>query len=80
LVVATDELGGTALAERFSRLDAAPAAAEQARRLGPLSERPTAAGVTMIFDGVPRDRLEALGTVTAPSLPEVFVALLDEGR
>lgn len=70
----------TALAARFSKLDAPAAMAEGARILGPLIERSTAGGISMIYDGVPRDRLEPLGSVSVPSLPELFVALLDDGR
>jgi ABC-2 type transport system ATP-binding protein len=69
----------SAYAERFSKLDPDPQHAEAARALTPLAERATASGVSMIFDDVPRSRLEPLGAVSTPSLPELFVALLDDG-
>jgi ABC-2 type transport system ATP-binding protein len=68
------------ITERFTKLEVDAANADAARRLAPLAERATPNGVSLVFDGTPRSSLEPLGAVATPSLPELFVALLDEGR
>jgi ABC-2 type transport system ATP-binding protein len=65
-----------ALEDRFAKLIAEPAAAESARRLGPLSELQTLQGVEFIFDGVSRGQLKELGAVHTPNLAELFVAVV----
>jgi ABC-2 type transport system ATP-binding protein len=69
-----------ALATRFHRLDTDVANAHAARRLRPLADRATPAGATLLYDGIRPERLEELGTVSTPSLPEVFVALVGDNR
>jgi ABC-2 type transport system ATP-binding protein len=61
---------------RFSRLAVSGESAAAARALGPIAERPSAAGVQLIFDGADREALAKLGDVAPPTLPELFVALL----
>jgi ABC-2 type transport system ATP-binding protein len=47
-----------------------------ARALGPLRERQALGRSELLFDGVERTRLEALGEVRAPSIAELFVAVV----
>ena len=47
-----------------------------ARALGPIHERPGIGRSHLLFDGVDRDRLAALGDVRAPSLADLFVATM----
>jgi ABC-2 type transport system ATP-binding protein len=49
---------------------------EQARALGPVYEETRFGQTVMIFDGVPRERLEPLGKVSTPTLSDLFVALM----
>lgn len=53
-----------------------------ARALKPIAERPMFGRVSLLFDGVARDRLAPLGDLRTPSLADLFVALLgdDEPR
>jgi ABC-2 type transport system ATP-binding protein len=50
-----------------------------ARALGPLYERQVFGRGIMLFDGVERARLAALGEVRSPSLADLFVALIGPG-
>ncbi len=65
-----------ALEGRFTKLVADPAGADAARPLNPLFEQRSLQGVELIFDGVPRDQLAALGDVHTPNLAELFVAVV----
>ena len=47
-----------------------------ARALGPIHERQLFGRSILLFDGVDRDRLAALGEVRTPSLADVFVAVM----
>lgn len=62
--------------EEFVKLTATPEAATSARSLGPLNERSSLQGREFIYRGVPVGELEALGDVSTPNLPELFVAVI----
>jgi len=51
-------------------------AVEAARALGPIHERRLFGRTLLIFDGVDRERLAALGEVRTPSLADLFVATM----
>jgi ABC-2 type transport system ATP-binding protein len=53
-----------------------PAHQIAARALGPVFEETRFGQTVMIFDGVARDRLEPLGTLSTPTLSDLFVALM----
>jgi len=62
------------LAERFLE-GAVPAdRAEEARKLGPMTERTSLGNCIFAFDGVERARLKALGEVKGMNLADIFVA------
>ncbi len=73
-IVLNESLEG--VGERYTELLAAPAQAERARSLTPLSERSLFGKSVFTFEGVPRDRLEDLGEVRTPGLADLFVAKL----
>ena len=50
--------------------------AELARTLKPIDERQVFGKSVMLFDGVPRDALEALGEVRTPGVADIFVATM----
>ena len=51
--------------------------ADEARSLKPLDERALPFGKTvMLFDGVPPERLSALGETRTPGLADLFVATM----
>jgi ABC-2 type transport system ATP-binding protein len=50
----------------------------EARALKPLHERNLLGRSLLLFDGVARDRLSALGDVRTPSLADLFVAVMGE--
>ncbi len=63
--------------ERYTELLASAGTVEQARALGPIDERSLPFGKTvMLFDGVPREQLEALGEIRSPGLADLFVAIM----
>src|SRR5690606_41129183 len=65
------------LGERFVELFATADNAAAARELKPLDERSLPFGKTvMLFDGVPRERLAALGETRIPCLADLFVATM----
>jgi ABC-2 type transport system ATP-binding protein len=64
------------LAERFAQLVPAPANLDRARALKPFWEREIFGRVTMLFDGRIHDELAALGEIRAPSVADLFVALM----
>jgi len=53
-----------------------PEQAPAGRALQPIHERQALGGSIMLFDGVDRQRLAALGEVRTPSLADVFVAVM----
>jgi ABC-2 type transport system ATP-binding protein len=56
---------------------ASPGRREQARALNPIHERDTLGGSVLLFDGVDRGRLAALGDVRTPSIADLFVAVME---
>jgi ABC-2 type transport system ATP-binding protein len=65
-----------ALEARFAELVAAPERLAEARALSPIAERQLLGRATLLYDGVPRDRLAPLGEVRTPGLADLFVALM----
>ncbi len=62
------------LPEVYAELMTSGDKAEQARALGPVSTREVFGKQVMLFEGVDRDRLSALGEVHTPSVADLFVA------
>ncbi|MEQ1518342.1 MAG: ABC transporter ATP-binding protein [Usitatibacteraceae bacterium] len=50
--------------------------ADQARALKPLDERQVFGKSVMLFDGVPREKIDALGETRTPGIADIFVALM----
>ena len=63
-----------ALGEKFLELVARPDRAEEARRLGPLSERQGLGRHYFIFEDRSRAELAALGDIKVPGVADLFVA------
>ena len=63
-----------AIGERFTELMAGAENADNARKLGPISERHVFGKSVLSFDGVARDQLQPLGEVRTPGLADLFVA------
>jgi ABC-2 type transport system ATP-binding protein len=64
------------LAERFVQLTPAAGNTERARALKPFWEREIFGRSTMLFDGRNHAELEALGETRAPSVADLFVAMM----
>jgi len=64
------------LAERFAQLIPAAGNVDRARALKPFWEREIFGRVTMLFDGRDQQELAALGEVRAPSVADLFVAMM----
>lgn len=64
------------VAERFVQLLANPEQVDVASALGPVYAETRFGQTAMIFDGVERDRLAPLGSVSTPALSDLFVALM----
>ena len=72
LTAAMDEV-----AERYTEVLASAEHVEAARALKPIDERALPFGKTvMLFDGVPRAQLAALGEIRNPGLADLFVAIM----
>jgi ABC-2 type transport system ATP-binding protein len=61
---------------RYAQVLVDPANVEAARALGPIYAETRFGQTAMVFDGVDRDRLAGFGTVSTPSLSDLFVALM----
>jgi ABC-2 type transport system ATP-binding protein len=68
------------VAERYAQLAVKPDRVEEARALGPIAVRQGLGRVHMIYDGAARAELEKLGEVGAPSVADLFVALMQGDR
>lgn len=68
------------LAERFHEVHVVGTALEEARQLGPISERSILGGKAMIFEGVDRDKLEPFGQIHTPSVADLFIAKMAAER
>ena len=64
------------LESRYLELMARPEQVEAARALKPMHERHGIGGSVMLFDGVDRQRLAALGDVRTPSIADLFVVVM----
>jgi ABC-2 type transport system ATP-binding protein len=64
------------LAERFAQLIPSPGNVDRARALKPFWEREIFGRVAMLFDGRDQRELAALGEVRAPSVADLFVAMM----
>jgi ABC-2 type transport system ATP-binding protein len=72
LTASMDEVGS-----RYTELLVSEASVEQARSLRPIDQRALPFGKTvMLFDGVPRAQLDALGETRNPGLADLFVAIM----
>jgi len=67
-----------AIGERYAEVMVRPDAVDAARALRPVSVRQTFGRGVMLFDGVGRAELEALGDVRTPSIADLFVAVMSE--
>ncbi len=68
------------LEERFTDLLVSPGKEAQADALNPISRRSTLGKQCLTFEGVPRAQLKELGEVYTPSVADLFVAKMREGR
>ncbi|MBY4595084.1 ABC transporter ATP-binding protein [bacterium BD-1] len=64
------------VSERFCEVMVPADKAEAARALKPIDERSVFGKAVMLFDGVPRDQLAALGEVRNPGIADLFVATM----
>ena len=62
--------------ERYAEVAVRPERISGARALGPISERAGFGRSILLFDGVDRTQLEAIGDVGTPSLTDLFVAII----
>ena len=67
------------MAERFAQLIPAAGNVDRARALKPFWEREIFGRVAMLFDGRDQRELAALGEVRAPSVADLFVAMMQPG-
>lgn len=65
-----------ALSQRFVELDVHADHLQEARDLGPISERRELANTILLFEHVSPDRLRSMGTIKTPSVADLFVALM----
>ena len=71
LLSTMDEVG-----VRFSEVMVSAEKTDQARALKPIDERQVFGKSVMLFDGVSRETLEALGEVRTPGIADIFVATM----
>jgi ABC-2 type transport system ATP-binding protein len=64
------------LEARFAQLIVQPDQLVAARALKPLHERQIFGRAMLLYDGVPREQLAALGEVRSPGLADLFISLL----
>jgi ABC-2 type transport system ATP-binding protein len=64
------------LESRYLEVTVHPEQAAGARALKPMHERQAIGGSVMLFDGMDRLRLAALGDVRTPSIADLFVAVM----
>jgi ABC-2 type transport system ATP-binding protein len=68
------------LETRFSEVMARPEQVAAARALKPMSERQALGGSVLLFDGVERQQLAALGEVRTPSVADLFIAIVGQAQ
>ncbi len=61
---------------RYAEVMVAPERVAEARALGPIHERQVFGRSILLFDGVDRQRLAALGEVRTPGIADLFVAVM----
>ncbi len=66
------------VADRFVEVAVKPDLADDARRLGPLSETEMFGRRVFMFENVPVERIRALGEVRKPGIADLFVAKIRE--
>jgi ABC-2 type transport system ATP-binding protein len=66
------------LESRYLEVIVHPDKIAAARALKPMHERPAIGGSVLLFDGVDRQRLAALGEVRTPSIADLFVAVMGD--
>jgi ABC-2 type transport system ATP-binding protein len=64
------------LSDRFTQLTPSPGNVDRARALGPFWEREIFGRVAMLFDGRAESDLAPLGETRAPSVADLFVAMM----
>jgi len=64
---------------RYAQLIVDPAQLAAATALNPIYSETRFGQTAMVFDGVDRERLAPLGTVSTPTLSDLFVALMQRG-
>ena len=69
-----------ALEARFAQLIVQPDQLAAARALKPLQERQIFGRATLLYDGVPREQLAALGEVRTAGLADLFISLIGDAR
>jgi ABC-2 type transport system ATP-binding protein len=62
---------------RYTEVMVNPEQLAAARTLNPLHERPVFGRSVLLFDGVDRERLAALGELRRPSIADLFVAMMN---
>jgi len=62
---------------RFLEVMVHPAHLEAARALRPMHERQVLGGSVLMFDGVDRERVTALGDARTPNIADLFVAVIE---
>jgi len=68
------------LESRYLEVMVRPEQAAAARALKPMHERQAIGGSVMLFDGMDRQRLAALGDVRTPSIADLFVAVMMDNQ
>jgi ABC-2 type transport system ATP-binding protein len=65
-----------AFEQRYVEVMTAPEQATEARSLGPIYERQVFGRSLFLFDGIARERLQALGELRTPGIADLFVATM----
>lgn len=68
------------LSQRFCEVHVVGAAVEQAQQYKPISERSILGGKAMIFEDADAEALSQLGQLHTPSVSDLFIAKMGEGR
>jgi len=63
---------------RYLEVMVHPEKAAAARALKPMNERQVFGGSILLFDGVDRQELAALGEVRSPSIADLFVSVMGQ--
>jgi ABC-2 type transport system ATP-binding protein len=70
------EFGMEGFESRYAQVMVNPDRIAEARALRPIHERPVMGRSILLFDGVDRQRLAALGDVRTPGIADLFVAVM----